>query len=217
MEENQWILEREESQQFPSVLHGMKYEEELATRLRAICMIECVGNRLELPPYAIASACTLFHRFYTRRSFFDYNGAKIAQACIFVACKSEESARRPQDIARSWLYTPDEIVEDEKIEAFVVDLLYYEYIVLEITCFDLQIDHPYCDLFHFADETFALAYINDSYRLPMCLWYVPRAIAAAALIMAFQGQDLEFPLDPETLWGQFLIENGSIIGGKCIR
>ncbi|KAI9478119.1 MAG: cyclin-like protein [Benjaminiella poitrasii] len=222
MEENQWIVDREESQNFPSISHGMKYEEELAARLRAICKIECAGNRLDLPPYVIASACTLFHRFYMRRSFFDYNGSKIAQACLFVACKSEESARRPQDIARSWLYAPDEVVNEEKTEAFVNDLLYHEYIVLEITCFDLQIDNPYTDLFQFADETFAsddivnaaLAYINDSYRLPLCLWYIPRAIAAAALVMAFHGQELDIPFDMETTWGQFLVGHGDSIGGR---
>ena len=31
-------------------------------------------------------------------------------------------------------------------------MLYYELIVLEITCFDMQIDHPYSDLFEFAKE-----------------------------------------------------------------
>lgn len=43
-----WVMQRDESRYFPSIQKGMKYEEELLSRLRAICLIQCVGYRLEL-------------------------------------------------------------------------------------------------------------------------------------------------------------------------
>ncbi|KAG2198351.1 hypothetical protein INT46_008229 [Mucor plumbeus] len=196
----------------------MKYEEELLSRLRGICLIQCVGYRLELPIHTVATASALFHRFYSRRSFFEYKANKIAQACVFIACKSDESSRRANDIAKSWLYKPNQTLSEKRINKFIADLLYYELIVLEITCFDMQIDHPYFELFEFAKEIntpndvvhAALAFITD--RLPLCLWYDSRSIASAALLMGYHGHDIKFPADTNSVWGQFLEANSDLIG-----
>ncbi|KAL7331061.1 hypothetical protein PS15p_203305, partial [Mucor circinelloides] len=215
-----WVMQRDESRYFPSIQKGMKYEEELLSRLRAICLIQCVGYRLELPIHTVATASALFHRFYSRRSFFDYKAHKIAQACLFIACKSDESSRRANDIAKSWLYKPKQTLSEKKINKFISDLLYYELIVLEITCFDMQIDHPYYELFEFVKEIntpndvvhAALAFITDSFRLPLCLWYDARSIAAAALLMGYHGHDIKFPADTSSMWGQYLEANSDLIG-----
>ncbi|KAI8098185.1 cyclin-like protein [Gilbertella persicaria] len=216
---SQWYMQKEESRYFPSILKGMKYEEELMSRLRAVCLIQCVGYRLELPIHTVATASALFHRFYTRRSFYEYKSNKIAQACLFIACKSDESSRRANDIAKSWLYKPNTVLSEKKMSKFIADLLYYELIVLEITCFDMQIDHPYVDLFEFAKEIHtpndvihaALAFINDSLRLPLCLWYDPKSIAATALLMGYHGHDIPFPSDTNTHWGQYIEKNTSLL------
>ncbi|CEP14608.1 hypothetical protein [Parasitella parasitica] len=196
----------------------MKYEEELLSRLRAICLIQCVGYRLELPIHTVATASALFHRFYSRRTFFEYKANKIAQACVFIACKSDESSRRANDIAKSWLYKPKQTLSEKKINKFIADLLYYELIVLDITCFDMQIDHPYYELFEFVKHMntpndvvhAALAFITD--RLPLCLWYDPRSIAAAALLMGYHGHDIQFPADTNSVWGEYLQTNSDLIG-----
>ncbi|OBZ85057.1 Cyclin pch1 [Choanephora cucurbitarum] len=216
---SQWAIPKEESRNFPSVLKGMRYEEELMSRFRAICLIQCVGYRLELPVHTVATASALFHRFYTRRSFYDYKPNKIAQACLFIACKSDESSRRANDIAKSWLYKPNTTLSEKRITKFITDMLYYELIVLEITCFDMQIDHPYSDLFEFAKEIntsndvvhAALAFINDSLRLPLSLWYDSKSIAATALLMAYHGHEIKFPTDTSTNWGHFIERNTSLI------
>ncbi|KAI8644607.1 cyclin-like protein [Parasitella parasitica] len=217
---NQWVMQRDESRYFPSIQKGMKYEDELLSRLRAVCLIQCVGYRLELPIHTVATASALFHRFYSRRSFFEYKANKIAQACVFIACKSDESSRRANDIAKSWLYKPKQTLSEKKINKFIADLLYYELIVLDITCFDMQIDHPYFELFEFVKQVntpndvvhAALAFITDSFRLPLCLWYDPRSIAAAALLMGYHGHDINFPTDLNSIWGQYLQANSDLIG-----
>lgn len=40
---------------------------------------------------------------------------KIAQACVFIACKSDESSRRANDIAKSWLYKPNQTLSEKRI------------------------------------------------------------------------------------------------------
>ncbi|CAO3615497.1 unnamed protein product, partial [Mucor fragilis] len=58
----------------------------------------------------------------------------------------------------------------------------------------------------------ALAFITDSFRLPLCLWYDPRSIAAAALLMGYHGHDIKFPADTSSAWGQYLEANSDLIG-----
>jgi hypothetical protein len=111
--------------------------------------------------------------------------------------------------------------------------------VFDTTCFDLQIDHPHMYLVQFADEingkyqnkhglvivclvllfslapqkviTAAVAFVSDSLRLPLCLWYQPKTIAAAAILMAYHGCKLKFPIELSTDWGKFLVSNANIL------
>lgn len=55
-----------------------------------------------------------------------------------------------------------------------------------------------------------------SFRLPLCLWYDARSIAAAALLMGYHGHDIKFPADTSSMWGQYLEANSDLIGGKCL-
>ncbi|KAI8883136.1 hypothetical protein K501DRAFT_285520, partial [Backusella circina FSU 941] len=171
------------------------------------------------PLNTIATAATLFHRFFARESFTEVQYDKIAAACLFVACKSEESSRRAVDLAKAWLYVSQKSTNDQAVDRFVQDLLVNEMRVFETTCFDLQINHPYIYLIQFADEigapqkviTAAVAFANDSLRLPLCLWYQPKAIAAACILMAYHGCKLQFPIELSTDWGKYLVSNANIL------
>ncbi|CAO3647049.1 unnamed protein product [Mucor hiemalis] len=188
--------------------------------MRGVCLIQIVGYQLELPVHTVATAAALYHRFFTRRSFYDYKYTRIAQACLFIACKSDESSRRSIDIAKSWTYKPNETRNEKAIAKFVSDLLHNELIVLEVTCFDMSFEHPYYDMLEFAKEiktpnditTAALAFINDSYRLPLNLWYEPKAIAATALIMGYHTNGVSCFNDANTSWTAYIDENAELIG-----
>ncbi|KAG2234585.1 cyclin-like protein [Thamnidium elegans] len=217
---SQWFMHKEDSKNTPSILNGMRYEEELLYRMRGVCLIQIVGYRLELPVHTVATASTLYHRFFTRKSFYDYKYTRIAQACLFIACKSDESSRRAQDIAKSWTYKPKETRSEKAIAKFISDLLYNELLVLEVVCFDMSFEHPYYDMLEFVKEvgipneiaTAALAFINDSFRLPLNLWYEPKAIAATALVMGYQTSGTKLPSDTNTNWAQYLQGHSELIG-----
>jgi hypothetical protein len=59
--------------------------------------------------------------------------------------------------------------------------------------------------------------IFKSFRLPLSLWYDPRSIAAAALLMAYNGKDIPFPTDSSTLWGQYIEENSNLLSGNGLK
>lgn len=44
--ESQWYMPKEDSDYFPSIQNGMKYEKEMLLREQGICMIQTVGGRL---------------------------------------------------------------------------------------------------------------------------------------------------------------------------
>jgi hypothetical protein len=56
-----------------------------------------------------------------------------------------------------------------------------------------------------------VAFVSDSLRLPLCLWYQPKTIAAAAILMAYHGCKLKFPIELSTDWGKFLVSNANIL------
>lgn len=41
-------MHKDDSRHTPSIIRGMKYEEELVYRVRGVCLIQIVGYRLEL-------------------------------------------------------------------------------------------------------------------------------------------------------------------------
>lgn len=56
--------------------------------------------------------------------------------------------------------------------------------------------------------------IYTSFRLPLNLWYEPKAIAATALVMGYQTSNTKLPTDTDTSWVRYLQENSEQIGGK---
>ncbi|KAI9281096.1 cyclin-like protein [Sporodiniella umbellata] len=209
-----WQVTKEDSQHSPSTKNGMHFLEELTWRIRGICFIEVAASRLELPLPVVGTASTLFHRFFTVASLYDYQYDTIAATCLFVACKSEETSRRALDIASIWLYE----CNDEDISEFADEILNYELTVIDLTCFDLDIDHPYNYLRDFCKQievpadvlNTCIALTNDSYRLPFNQWYGNKVLAAALLLMAFYGCDIEYIHNPDTELGKIVEESGEL-------
>lgn len=88
----------------PSVQEGMLFEEERKLRWVAYELIADSCKLLKLPITTIAVACSLFHRFFYRVSFFSYDIIEIAITCIFLATKVEETHRSSREIV-SVFYT----------------------------------------------------------------------------------------------------------------
>lgn len=66
--EQQWIYSEEELLRSPSILAGMKPEEERQLQVKGINFIAQVGIMLKLPQTTISTAAVFFHRFLMRQS-----------------------------------------------------------------------------------------------------------------------------------------------------
>ncbi|RCH92478.1 hypothetical protein CU097_007560 [Rhizopus azygosporus] len=216
---DRWSISKEESLYSPSIEDGMSLEEEFAWRMRGVCFIQIAGSRLELPLPVVGTASTLFHRFYTVASLYEFPFDKIAATCLFVACKSEETARRAFDIAKIWSFGSEEDVYEEDINEFADEILNYELIVVDLTRFDLDIDHPYyylydiCEQIQVPEEVIntCVAMMNDSYRLPFIQWYGNRLMAVVLLMMSFCGCEVEYEIDPDSELAHYMEEHSQVI------
>lgn len=59
---------------------------------------------LRTSPSTYATACTIFHRFYHRKSLREYSVWSVALGSVFLACKVEEDQKRMQDIILIFLH-----------------------------------------------------------------------------------------------------------------
>ncbi|KAI9310571.1 cyclin-like protein [Dichotomocladium elegans] len=199
---DQWIFTPEELYQFPSITYGgMSLEEEWLRRLTGCILIQAIGARLEVPLPTLATAMTFFHRFFTQHSFVHYRLEVVAACCLYFACKVEESFRNINDVVGSTMLNilgPNNHSEDHAklFHSLREGILQYEMILVETLCFDIALNHPYTPLIDMlaqteADESVAhsaLAFLNDSMRLPLCLLYDPKLIAAACICLAYRDQ-----------------------------
>lgn len=88
----------------PSVRAGMAASLELTYKLFAAELVQEMGVLLRLPQVVMATAQTLLHRFYYRKSLTQFDAHKIAMASVFLAAKVEETPRRMRDILNVGYY-----------------------------------------------------------------------------------------------------------------
>ncbi|KAI8393408.1 cyclin-like protein [Radiomyces spectabilis] len=214
----QWIFTREELARTPSIaVDGWSVTQEQRMRLRGSAMIQSSGSRLALSQVTVATAAVYFHRFYTRRSFQDYDFEYVAAACIYLAGKVEDSRAKLHDIIQVCAHhnygRENHVAEKIKIsQQWREAIIYYEQFLIETLCFDLTVNHPHQLVLEFGEEiqaservvAAAWAFANDSMRVPVCLMYHPQMVAAACMLLGFRVMREDFPLDPDTIWGQTL-------------
>nr|CAG8468259.1 1302_t:CDS:2 [Entrophospora candida] len=180
----------------PSRMDGVSLEEERHIRSRATSFILNVCYNLKLPQVTIATAITFFHRFYMGHSLKKFDCFLIASVCVFLACKASESEsiRKMLDVA---------ISSTREYDYWRGMIKLMEPLVASTLCFDFNVNHPYdifLDNIRELDETVkrlvevGWTLINDTYKVPLCLFYTPEAIANASIFIAakFIGIESKF-------------------------
>ncbi len=76
----------------------LSYETEFDLRLVGCELIQTARRLLRLPQTAMATAQTLFHRYYYIKSFVKNPMQFYAMASIFLSSKIEECPRRIRDV-----------------------------------------------------------------------------------------------------------------------
>ncbi|KAG9039209.1 hypothetical protein FRB95_011794 [Tulasnella sp. JGI-2019a] len=196
-------------------LDGLSAQKELQERNDGIHFMLRCGNALKLKSNVLSCAATYFHRFYMRHSIGPngYDKLYTAITCLFLASKVEESTRKLKDVAQVCYLKkypkadPNNMQEADKWQDRIQT---FEPIVLEALCFDLSVSHPH----EYLAEAFsggtrdahtwewkgrlanfsmiprglyqlAWSVVNDSLRIPLCLFYRPNLIASAAYLIAY--------------------------------
>ncbi|GAB9464432.1 Cyclin-l1 [Globisporangium polare] len=203
----------------PSLQDRVSADVERAHRFFGCEVIQEAGVLLRLPQVVMATAQTMLHRFFYRKSLRDFDAFRVAFACLFLATKVEERPKRIKDVLsvfyalykrRKWRQTKrkhqlldldgatyslwrDWMVLVER--QILIDLGFSVYNVME---------HPHKYILYYvkivggskelAQKTWG--YINDSLRIDLCVRVRSEVIACAAIFLASRILGVKLPDDP---------------------
>jgi Cyclin, N-terminal domain len=153
-EEDPWLFTAEELLDTPSRLAGVSAALEDRAHVRSARYIAECALELRIPQLTILVAATFLRRFYMLEALTDHETPAVAAACLFLACKVQETHKRLRDFVY-WtvkirtrglpglpegmdLYEDNPLFEREKAA-----MLAKEADVLRVLNFDLTIDQPY--------------------------------------------------------------------------
>ncbi|KAI1133083.1 hypothetical protein F5Y10DRAFT_229289 [Nemania abortiva] len=118
-----------------------------AARLQGVQLIDEVRNVLQLPIITYIAACGYYHRFRLEIDPKGYQWHEAALACLFVACKSEDTLKKSRDIlcANHNIKNPDRITapDDKLFDQGSKMLIGLERQVIETLRFDFQVRNPF--------------------------------------------------------------------------
>lgn len=153
-EEDPWLFTAEELDETPSRLAGVPRAVEDSVHSRSTRYITECSRELRIPQLTTLVAATFLRRFYMLESLTDHSTPAVAAACLFLACKVQETHKRLRDFIY-WtvkIRTRDsddyadgvDLYEDSAMyDAEKTAMLAKEADVLRVLNFDLTIDQPY--------------------------------------------------------------------------
>uniref|UniRef100_A0A3Q3JEU3 Cyclin-K n=1 Tax=Monopterus albus TaxID=43700 RepID=A0A3Q3JEU3_MONAL len=216
-----WYWDKNDLAYTPSQSEGLDPATEARYRREGARFIFDVGTRLGLHYDTLATGIVYFHRFYMFHSFKQFPRYVTGGCCLFLAGKVEETPKKCKDIiktARSLLNDIQfaQFGDDPKEEVMVL-----ERILLQTIKFDLQVEHPYQFLLHYAKQLkgdrnkvqklvqMAWTFVNDSLCTMVALQWEPQIIAVAVMYLAgrlckFDIQDWTCKQSPRRWWEQFV-------------
>ena len=128
----------------------MRRQQQLLSRARPIASFIASPRR---PQLTIATAIVFYHRFYLNNSYEQYDRFVIANTCLFLAGKVEETPKKLKDVViesyKAQHQKQDEphvVVPSESSKEFweiKEHVLVSERILLQSLGFDLSVEHPY--------------------------------------------------------------------------
>ena len=215
-EDNAWLFTAEEVAETPSRLNDIPAEVEAQVVAKSARFIQDCGREILIPQLTISTAILFFQRFYMLESMLVHSPPLVAAACLFLACKVQETHKRLKDIiywtvkvrTRNTPDFPDGMDVYENSPSYYdekTNILDKEREVLRVLNFDLSVDQPYKHLIMLSKAFLpssemqkivaqaAWNFINDSYRTYVHVRYDSREIASAALFLSSKLHGFELP------------------------
>ncbi|XP_007484752.1 cyclin-Q-like [Monodelphis domestica] len=187
------------------------------------------GVKLGMQSIPIATACTIYHKFFCETKLDAYDPYLIAMSAIYLAGKVEEQHLRTRDIinvSHRYLNPKSEPLElDSWFWELRDSIVQCELLMLRVLHFRVSFQHPHKYLLHYLislknwmnrhswERTpvslVAWALLRDSYHGVLCLRYPAPHIAVAVLYLALQCYGVEVPADSEAEkpWWQVFSED----------
>lgn len=186
------------------------------------------GMKLGMHSVPLASACTIYHRFFERASLGNYDPYLVGMAAMYLAGKVEEQHLRARDIINVCHRYLNPQLEPLEMDSTFWDLrdslIQCELLMLRLLNFQVSFQHPHKYLLHYllsvkrwmnrhvwerkpvAVTSWAL--LRDSYHGRVCLRHKPQHVAVAVLYFALQCYGVEVPGDAvaKRSWWEVLSE-----------
>ncbi|CAK9839627.1 CTD kinase subunit beta [Schizosaccharomyces pombe] len=181
-------------------------------RMQAFAWISTLSKTLKFPVRTSGLAMLLYSRF---QLFFPVNEIPLlecATACLVVASKIEDTAKKFRDIllAHYLQKHPGSEVDahSQLIEENKKRILGLERMTLELICFDFRVRHPHNYMVKFAkslkfsSSTASIAWnvCTDAYKTYTMLKYPAHIVAVASISIACKLQQLPQPIIPRSFF-----------------
>ncbi|XP_035242727.1 cyclin-Q [Anguilla anguilla] len=184
------------------------------------------GVKLGMQSVPIATACSLYHRFFQSASLRVYEPFLVAMSAIYLAGKVEEQHLRTRDIinvSHKYFEVDSEPLElNSQFWELRDSVVQCELLILRQLNFQVSFQHPHKYLLHYLLSLKALlnrhawsrtpicetawALLRDSYHGPLCVEHDPQHLAVAVLHLALQAYGVELP-QGEAEWWQVFCED----------
>ncbi|KAJ3341347.1 RNA polymerase II C-terminal domain kinase beta subunit [Gonapodya sp. JEL0774] len=192
-------------------LNGILIQTESSIRKYAMDSIEKLARRLRLPWRTHATAKTIWNRFYASHplTLNEVSPLDVAQVCLFVACKIEETMKKMKEIILEFGKMEGREFDENDADRLKPQYVNLERVVLETLGFDFRIFHPqkfvvkfcarladqYSDPIYDWESIARMAWLigSESYKSPASLIYPAHVIACSCIALSTRIHDRPLP------------------------
>nr|XP_016474192.1 PREDICTED: cyclin-T1-3-like isoform X1 [Nicotiana tabacum] len=203
----------------PSRKDGIDAMHEAHLRYSYCAFLQNLGIRLGLPQTTIGTAMVLCHRFFVRRSHACHDRFLVATAALFLAAKSEETARPLNNVLRASceifhkqdLAVLSYLLPVDWFEQYRERVIEAEQMILTTLNFELNVQHPYEPLTSTLEKlglsetvlvNLALHLVSEGLRSSLWLQFKPYQIAAGAAYLASKFLNMDLA-SHHSIWKEF--------------
>ena len=165
----------------------------------------------------------IFHKIYILKPKYknELEIKTLAIACLFISLKVCNHLLPLNDLVKEFTNTnlyKNKIIENSSLLEISERICYLELEILNKIGFDLNIDLPYKymdSMVNYILKTLrnpkfliiATSFLNDSFKLPLCLYYDPKVLALAGIYMTISLFRINLPDYDGKKWYQIIDNN----------